>query len=62
MRQAEVYCKNEFAGILCETEEGFLFQYDEVYLANAASKSVSLTLPLQQKAFISKVLFPFFDG
>ena len=62
MRKAQVYCKNEFAGILCETEEGFLFQYDATYLASAAPKSVSLTLPLQQKAFISKVLFPFFDG
>jgi serine/threonine-protein kinase HipA len=62
MRQAQVFCKNEFAGILCETEEGFLFQYDSAYLASAKPKPVSLTLPLQQNAFISKVLFPFFDG
>ena len=62
MRQAQVYYKNEFAGIIRETDEGFLFQYDAAYLANANSKPVSLTLPLQQKAFSSKVLFPFFDG
>ncbi len=62
MRQAQVYYKNEFAGIIQETDDGFLFHYDAVYLANQNSKPVSLTLPLQQKAFLSKVLFPFFDG
>lgn len=62
MRQANVYYKHELAGTIRETEEGFLFQYDAEYLANAVSKPVSLTLPLQQKAFTSKVLFPFFDG
>jgi serine/threonine-protein kinase HipA len=62
MRQAQVYYKNEFAGIIRETDEGFLFQYNAEYLTSTASKPVSLTLPLQQKAFTSKVLFPFFDG
>ena len=62
MRQAQVYYKNEFAGIIQETDEGFLFLYDAEYLAKQNSKPISLTLPLQQKAFLSKVLFPFFDG
>lgn len=62
MRQAQVFYKNEFAGIIRETDDGFLFQYDPEYLTNENSKPVSLTLPLQQKAFISRVLFPFFDG
>ena len=62
MRQALVYYKNELAGTIRETDEEFLFQYNAEYLANAASKPVSLTLPLQQKAFKSKVLFSFFDG
>jgi serine/threonine-protein kinase HipA len=62
MRQAQVYYKNDLAGHLHETDEGFLFQYDATYLASATSKAVSLTLPLQQKAFTSKILFPFFDG
>ena len=62
MRQGQVYYKNEFAGIISETDDGFLFQYDLDYLAGAQAKPVSLTLPLQQKAFSSKVLFPFFDG
>ena len=62
MRQAQVFYKNDFAGILSEDEEGFSFQYDHEYLANAQSKPVSLTLPLQHKPFTSKQLFPFFDG
>lgn len=62
MRQAQVYYKNEFAGIIRESDEGFIFQYDAEYLKSAQSKPVSLTLPLQQKAFNSKVMFPFFDG
>ena len=62
MRQAKVYYKNEFAGIIQESEEGFEFWYTEEYLSNSLSKPVSLTLPLQQKAYTSKILFPFFDG
>ncbi len=62
MRQAQVFYKNEIAGMLSESDEGYLFQYNAEYLANTQSKPVSLTLPLQQKAYSSKVLFPFFDG
>lgn len=62
MRQAMVFYKNELAGIIRESDEGFIFQYDSDYLANGQSKPVSITLPLQQKAFNSKILFPFFDG
>ena len=62
MRQAKVYYKNEFAGIIQESEEGFEFHYMEEYLSNSLSKPISLTMPLQQKAYTSKILFPFFDG
>jgi serine/threonine-protein kinase HipA len=62
MRQAQVFYKNELAGVIRETDEGFSFQYDADYLLSGSPKPVSLTLPLQQKAFTSKVLFPFFDG
>ncbi|MFA9219692.1 MAG: HipA N-terminal domain-containing protein [Sediminibacterium sp.] len=62
MREGSVFYKNEFAGIIQETDDGFEFQYMEEYLSNPLSKPVSLTMPLQQKAYKSKVLFPFFDG
>ena len=62
MRKANVHYKDEFAGILYETEEGFAFQYDENYLKKEHAKPISLTLPLQQKTFESNTLFAFFDG
>jgi serine/threonine-protein kinase HipA len=62
MRQGQVFYKNNLAGIIIENDEGYVFQYDKDYLNTADSKPVSLTLPLQQQAYESKVLFPFFDG
>jgi serine/threonine-protein kinase HipA len=62
MREGLVYYNNIFAGTLRELEDGFSFQYDLNYLNDSNTKPISLTLPLQQKAFTSKQLFPFFDG
>jgi serine/threonine-protein kinase HipA len=62
MRKANVFYKDEFAGILYENEDGFAFQYDENYLKKELAKPVSLSLPLQQKVFQSTSLFAFFDG
>ena len=61
MRQAEIYRKGILAGILTEDGGEYRFSYDEVYLANEDAQSVSLTLPLQTEAFVSPILFPFFD-
>lgn len=62
MKTAEIYYKDRFAGILKETDEGYEFRYSPDYLASDGAKPVSLTLPLQDEAFRSPVLFPFFDG
>ena len=62
MRAAKVYYKNEPAGILSENELGYEFRYNESYLQNEAAKPISMTLPLQQLPYQSKILFPFFDG
>ncbi len=62
MRQGQVFYKSSLAGIITETDDGYTFQYGEAYLSNPASKPVSLTLPLKQQPYESKVLFPFFDG
>ena len=61
-RTAYVYVRNVFAGILCETDEGYTFSYDMDYLQHADASHVSMTLPLQEEAYCSKTLFPFFDG
>ena len=52
MRQAQIYRKNILAGLLTEEGGEYIFRYDSDYL----------TLPLQQEAYTSPVLFPFFDG
>lgn len=48
--------------MLTQDENGYNFIYDKKYLESMDPEPVSLTLPLQENAFVSKVLFPFFDG
>jgi serine/threonine-protein kinase HipA len=62
MRKAKVFVHQKWAGILKENEEGYNFQYRIEYLNGNNPEPVSLTLPLQEKAFSSQVLFSFFDG
>lgn len=61
MKQANIYNKNELAGLLVEDEYGYTFTYNSDYLANNG-KSISLTLPVQSEPFHSDMLFAFFDG
>jgi serine/threonine-protein kinase HipA len=60
-RRAEIFFKGIPAGILTEDENGYTFEYYESYVLNK-NESVSLTLPVSEKKYISPVLFPFFDG
>lgn len=53
---------DQLVGWLFETESGYEFVYDELYLSGPQSESVSKTLPLQQRPFFSTIMFPFFDG
>ena len=62
MRKAEIKFNEHTAGFLSQDENGFHFIYDKAYLQNDKPIPVSLALPLQEKAFDSPVLFPFFDG
>ena len=62
MRQAEVYRRDSLAGILTEDGGEYRFRYDELYLAREDAQPISLTFPLQTEAFVSPILFPFFDG
>ena len=52
MRQAKIYRKGIFAGVLTEDGGEYRFCYDADYIKRVDAKPVSLTLPL----------FPFFDG
>lgn len=62
MRQANIFYKDQLAGILTEDDSGYEFRYLPEYLDSESAKPVSLTLPLQEKAYTSPILFPFFDG
>ena len=62
MKQAVVFLRGVKAGFLTEDENGYTFEYDADYLASADADAVSLTLPLSDKPYRDKVLFPFFDG
>ena len=62
MKQACIYIRDKYVGILQETDEGYFFQYDKDYLLESDAEPINLTLPLQEELFYDKVLFPFFDG
>jgi len=61
MRQGRVYLRNIPVGVISETDDGeYRFQYDTEYAADSNNEPVSLTLPLREEPFYSKVLFPCF--
>ncbi|MBF0593551.1 MAG: HipA N-terminal domain-containing protein [Candidatus Omnitrophica bacterium] len=59
-RKADVFYQNRLAGILEETDQGYRFSYAPDYVKTGCA--VSLSLPLQEGAFESPVLFSFFSG
>ena len=62
MKKAEVKIHNSTAGQLWQDEEGYHFIYDASYLNLPVAEPVSLTLPLREAPYNSKMLFSFFDG
>jgi serine/threonine-protein kinase HipA len=62
MRKAKVYYRKELAGYLTENEDGYSFLYEKVYLTGTVAKPISLALPFQDEPYVSKMMFPFFDG
>ena len=61
-REAEIYYKDQLAGLLRETDAGYSFEYLTEYMESPNPQPVSLTLPIQKEPLKSNVLFPFFDG
>jgi serine/threonine-protein kinase HipA len=59
MRAAQVFYNGQLAGVLSKSSGIYRFVYDKNYLA-IASQPVSLTLPLREDPYESKVLFPAF--
>lgn len=61
-RKAVILMQGQKAGVLEETHEGYVFQYNPEYLKNPDALAVSLTLPLKETPYANQTLFPFFDG
>jgi serine/threonine-protein kinase HipA len=61
-RKGLVYFDSEFCGTIVESDDGYSFLYDKNWLNNPHASPISLTMPLQDKPYKSKTLFPFFDG
>ncbi len=63
MQQGQVFRNKRFVGIISkEQEDSYLFKYDEEYLKWENAKAISLNLPLQEEAYESRYLFPFFSN
>ena len=61
-RKGFVFFDGTKCGLISETDEGYLFEYDDNWTKSPDAQPVSLTLPLSQKRYESKTLFAFFDG
>jgi serine/threonine-protein kinase HipA len=61
-RRGEVRLDGTRVGVIEETERGTRFRYDRVWLTTSGALPVSLTLPLQEEAFESRGLLPFFEN
>lgn len=63
MRRGKVFYKDHFAGIVEETDEGdFIFQYDGQYVKEHPSDFITFTMPVTDRPYVEKRLFPFFEG
>lgn len=63
MRQGKVFYKDNFAGIITETNEGeYQFAYDNVYIQRFPNESITFSMPVSNKVYQDNRLFPFFEG
>lgn len=63
MRKGKVYYKEHFTGIITETNDGeFVFQYDLNFVKEHPKEFITFTMPVADKPYTDKRLFPFFDG
>ncbi|MFH1504923.1 MAG: HipA N-terminal domain-containing protein [Candidatus Omnitrophota bacterium] len=59
-RKAKVFYKDELAGRIIETPDGYTFQYDPEFLKK--NIFISISLPPREELYHSKELFTFFKG
>jgi serine/threonine-protein kinase HipA len=63
MRQGIVKYNNIRAGLLTEEDHGeYGFVYDDTYVKNHPNQFITFQMPVSERPYRSKRLFPFFDG
>ena len=63
MRKVDVYYGDVYAGQLIELAKGrYEFTYDDVFLADNSTPSVSVNLPKNQKTYFADRIFPVFTN
>ncbi len=63
MRRGKVYYKNSLAGTITETDEGeYIFHYDHKYVNDHPKEFLTFTMPVTDRPYTEKRLFPFFEG
>lgn len=63
MRRASVYYRDILAGILTETNDGdYTFTYDQSYINQYPNQFITFSMPVCDRTYRDKRLFPFFDG
>jgi len=62
MKTGRFFMYDKWAGILTEDENGYHFRYEKSYLEQTNPEAISVTFPITNDQYDSKILFPFFDG
>lgn len=61
-KKGKVYYQDMYAGLIEQYDGEYIFQYDPKYLSHEDKKAISVLLPLTSEPYVSKTMFPFFDG
>jgi serine/threonine-protein kinase HipA len=63
MRRATVQYNSAVAGVLTETDDGiYIFRYDLDYVKSHPEDFITFTMPVTDKPYTDRRLFPFFEG
>ncbi|AWX43640.1 Non-specific serine/threonine protein kinase [Flagellimonas maritima] len=63
MRQGKVFYKDQWAGVITETDDGdYVFQYRPEYVREHPTDFITFTMPVSETPYVDNRLFPFFEG
>ncbi|NDB36065.1 MAG: HipA-like protein, partial [Flavobacteriia bacterium] len=56
MRKGKIYFHSYFTGVLQETDDGYVFQYDNSYLNSEFAVPIGINYPLQKEPYFTKTI------